>query len=221
MRAMLVGLVAGAAVCLPGGPTAWTAPRPSDIPLSWQLEFDYQDPQAIQLSLPGSSGPATFWFIRFRITNRTGQDQIFVPDFVLYTDTGQVLHAGRKVPSAVFDAIKQIYNDPLMKEMTAMTGKFLQGEDNAKEGVAIWTDFDPAAGAFDIFVGGLNGESAEVQLPVPVTVTEMDYTGQTKTVTKEKLVLTKTLQLSYAIPGEAAARGRTKAKPTAKQWVMR
>jgi hypothetical protein len=125
------------------------------------------------------------------------------------------------VPSAVFDAIKQIYNDPLMKEMTDMTGKFLQGEDNAKEGVAIWTDFDPAAGAFDIFVGGLSGESAEVQLPVPVTVTEMDYTGQTRTVTKEKLVLTKTLQLSYAISGEAAARPRTKAKPTAKQWVMR
>jgi hypothetical protein len=144
-----------------------------------------------------------------------------VPDFALYTDTGHLMRAGKKAPNVVFEAIKKRHNNPHLKDMVAITGKLLFGEDNAKDGVAIWRDFDPQAGAFDIFVGGLSGEILEIKLPKPITVTRTDDDG--KKVTKEvsMLRLTKTYHLRYKIPGEARARGRTLAKLISKKWIMR
>lgn len=198
-------------------------PKPSEIPVSWELGFRYPDPpQAIQVHIPGKGAPRLFWYFRYSVTNRTGKDQVFVPDFSMYTDTGKLTEAGKGVHSVVFDAIKRLHNDVFLRDTTAMTGKLLQGEDNTKGGVAIWRDFDPQAGAFDIFVGGLSGEAAEIILPKPVQVSEIDVkTGDRHTVTKKKLVVTKTLRLHYSVPGEAAARAFTPATSIRKDWVMR
>ena len=197
------------------------APRPLEVPVSWQLEFDFQKPQAIQVQLAGRDTPETFWYMIYTVDNKTGDERIFVPEFVLYTDTGQVFRAGQKVPTAVFDKIKKVYNDPLLKDMASMTGKLLQGADNAKSGVAIWPDIDPAAGAFDIFIGGLSGETVEIKLPAPIQVTEADAKGDKQTVEKKTIVLAKTLYLRYAIPGEATARLQTPTKLIEKDWIMR
>jgi hypothetical protein len=212
-------IVAAVAACLVVPVVA--APKPSQVPVSWQLDIDLKHPRAVELTMPGRTEPERFWYIRYTVTNRSGRDCIFVPEFVLYTDTGQILRAGYGVPTAAFKAIKQIHNEPLLKDTTSMTGKLLQGEDNAKDGLAVWRDFDPAAGEFDIFIGGLSGETAEVQLPRPIQVVELDTSGKTATVTKEKLVLAKTLHLKYGVPGEAAGRTHIKPEPAKKQWVMR
>jgi len=198
-----------------------SAPKPAAVPIRWQLEIDAQPIESIELKLPGSRAPELFWFIRYMVTNNTDRDVIFVPDFVLYTDTGQIIRAGQKVPTAAFKAIKSIYNEPLLKDMTDMTGKILQGADNAKEGVAIWRDFDPKAGGFDIFAGGLSGETAEVKLPKPIKIVETDAKGNRTTVTKDRIVLSKTLNLQYSIPGEAQARSYIKPALLKRQWVMR
>jgi len=198
-----------------------SAPKPSAVPIRWQLDIETQPVESIKLTLPGTNAPQLFWFVRYLVTNNTDRDVIFVPDFVLYTDTGQILRAGQKVPTAVFKAIKKMYNEPLLKDMTDMTGKILQGADNAKEGVAIWRDFDPKAGGFDIFIGGLSGETAEVKLPKPVKVVEMDAKGNEVVVSKDRVVLSKTLDLQYSIPGEAQARAYIKPALLKRQWVMR
>ena len=112
-------------------------------------------------------------------------------------------------------------SQPLLKDMTGMTGKLLQGEDNAKDGVVIWPAFDPKAGAFDLFLGGFSGETAEVQLPSPIKVAEIDFKGKENVVTKTKIILSKALQQTYSIPGEAAARLLTQPKLVKQQWVMR
>jgi len=200
---------------------ARTAPQPSEIPTSWQLDLDLATPRAIDVVLPGRTTPQRFWFLRYTVTNRTEQDRIFVPDFILYTDTGQILRAGSRVPSAVFREIQKLYNDPLLKDMTGMTGKLLQGEDNAKDGVAIWTDFDPQAGAFDIFMGGLSGETVQVKLPTPIQVVEIDARGNEQTVEKDSVILSRTLRLQYGIAGEAAARAYVEPKLLQRDWVMR
>ncbi|MDY6914431.1 MAG: hypothetical protein SVT52_08255 [Planctomycetota bacterium] len=201
--------------------TAQAAPRPSEIPVSWKLDIHYEQPKPIQVRLPGETLAKTFWYLRYTVTNRTGKDQIFVPDFVLYAGTGQVLRAGRGAPGVVFEAIKKLYNDPLLKDITGMTGKLLQGEDNAKNGVAIWTDIDHAAGSFDVFCGGLSGETVAITLPRAVIVNEMDAAGKMHDVRKEKALLVRTLHLKFAIPGEAAARFTTPARLVKKNWVMR
>lgn len=221
MKRIVAALVVASAVLAFVHATAWTAPKPSEVQVAWQLEIDYKAPQAIQVQIPGESQCRTYWYMRYTITNRTGAERFFVPQFVLYTDTGKVYPAGKDVPTAVFATIKELHNDPLMRTMTGMAGQILQGDDNAKEGVVIWPDFDPQAGQVDIFISGLSGETAEVELPNPVMVQEIDVRGQTKEVEKKTVVLRKTLSLRYAVPGEAAARLRSPVKLLKQEWVMR
>jgi len=222
MRLIKIVLITLAAVSVSAWPLLGE-PRPSEIPTSWELQFQIDNPPtAIVLTVPGKDKPQLFWYMRYTVTNHTGKDQVFIPDFTLYTDTGQLIRAGKGVHSSVFEAIKKLHNDVLLRDVTAMTGKLLQGDDNAKSGVAIWPDFDPKAGAFDIFVGGLSGEAAEIILPKPIQVSDIDVkTGKRHTVTKSKLVVTKTLRLRYAIPGGAPSRRFTPVKPIGRDWVMR
>ncbi len=200
---------------------AQTAPKPSEVAINWQLDVRLDTPRPIEVSLPGKGQPTRFWYLLYTVTNRTGEDRIFVPEFVLYTNTGQILRAGQKVPTAVFRKLKRIYNDPLLKDRMGMTGKLLQGEDNARSGVAIWREFDGKAGSFDLFLGGFSGETAEVILPIPVTAKEIDARGRDVEVVKEKIILTKTMQLNFSAPGEQSARSRLTPKLLKRQWVMR
>jgi len=214
---LLVALaVAWGAVASGGQP-----PRPSIVPTKPELEFTYETPQQIVLTPPGGKGPQTYWYVLYQIQNRTGADQIFAPDFVLYTDTGEVVRSGKGVPTTVFAAIQKRHNNPLLQNATGMTGRILQGADNAKDGVAIWRDFDPAARAFDVFVGGLSDERAVVKLPSPVMVEQRDAQGEVRSVARDEVTLAKTLKLSYSLPGEASARAAIKPKLIKKTWVMR
>jgi len=219
MKRVAVLAMAVATVCIP----LRGQPEPSEFPSSWQLDFRYPElPQAIEVRVPGQSEPQLFWYLRYTVTNHTGEDQVFVPDFTLYTDTGQLIEAGKGVHWTVFEAIKSVHNDVFLRDTTEMAGKLLQGEDNAKTGVAIWPDFDPKAGGFDIFIGGLSGEAAQIALPKPVEVNEIDVTtGQRRTVTKTQLVLSKTLRMRFGIVGDAEARATTPVELIQKDWVMR
>ncbi len=196
-------------------------PKPSIVPVSWQLGFEYKPIESIRLTPPGASVLRTYWYMLFTVTNKTGVDQIYVPDFVLSTDTGKVSRAGTNVPTSVFRAILKRHNNPLLTSPPEITGKILQGEDNAKDGVAIWENFDPKARKFDVFIGGLSGERAVIQLPTPVTVVEKDDEGKPRKVTKDRLILAKSLHLAYGIPGESAARTKTRPKLLKSKWVMR
>lgn len=219
---LLVAVIAVAALGAAVGLQAETAPKPSDVPLSWNLQINLPGPlQAMQIKLPGSDVPQRFWYLRYTVTNRTGEDQVFVPDFVLYTDSGDILRAGKGVPTAVFEAIRKRYNNPLMLDMSAMSGPLRQGEDNAKDGVAIWPDFDPQAGAADVFIGGLSGETAEIKLPTPIEVTKTDLKGKTVTIKTDTVILSRTLQVHYEVSGEPSARVSQPARLVSKTWVMR
>jgi hypothetical protein len=204
-----------------GQDKAASYPKPLTVPQQWQFEIELGDFRPIAVRLPDKKEDQIFWYLRYTVTNRSGEDRIFVPEVILYTDTGEVTRAGKQTPLAVFDKIKALYNDPLMKAPSAMTGKLLQGEDNAKGSVAIWPDFDPNAGKVSVFFCGLSGETVSVKLPAPITVVEPDWRGEEHTVTKDTLLLVKTLELQYAIPGEKAARRFLAPKLVKQQWVMR
>jgi len=196
-------------------------PKPLIVPLEWEFKIELGEFRPIAMKMPNKDAEQIFWYLRYTVTNKSGEDHIFVPEFVLYTDNGQIIRAGKKTPGTVFDKIKKLYNDPLMKAPAAMTGKLLQGQDNAKSSVAIWPDFDPNAGQVSIFLGGLSGETASIPLPSPITVVQTDWRGKEKTVTKDSLLLVKTLHLQYDIPGEKSARRFLTPKLIEKSWVMR
>ena len=217
MKTALTATVIAAVMMTVASDQAHTAPKPLPLPTKWQLEFKYESPQPIRLYLPGKAKPQLFWYLRYTVANNTQADQLFTPSFLLYTGTGQLLPAN--APTLVFNAVKKHHNDPLLKRDTA--GRLLRGADNAKRGVAIWPDFDPEAGSFDIFIGGLSGETFVVDLPKPVTITETEADGTVKQVKKTTLELSKTLRISYTVPGEASARIRVKAKMVSTAWIMR
>jgi len=204
------------------------APKPHEAPIAWELKFDYEAPRPIKVFLPRRTKPVTYWYMLYSVTNLTrdpvtgqGKDRDFRPVFIMYTDTGKSVTSNRRVFTAAFDAIKKRHNNPLLKNHAQIIGKLLYGRDNARDGVAIWPDFDPKAGGFDIFVGGLSGETAEITLPRPVAVTELDANGIEKTSLKYKVILHKALQLNYTVKGETNVRIYSKAKFNFKKWVLR
>ena len=199
---------------------AQTAPRPSVIPSDWEVDIKYDRPYPIKVYLVGQAKPKLFWYLRYTLINRGRQDIDISPKLDLYTETGQTLRAWRNVPREVYNAVKKHHNDPLLRDDQG-SGKLLRGADNAKSCVALWPDFDPKAGSFDIFVGGLSGEKAEVALPKPITAMRPDATGVMKEVKVTKIILDKTLRISCTITGEAAARIRSRIRITNRTWIMR
>ncbi len=214
-------VVAGALAALLLAPVVSAAPRPKLVPTDWELKIEMTDPKVIQVAVPGETRKEIYWYVLYTVTNRTGDDRMFIPTFSLYTDTGQVITAGSGVSVSAFDAIQARHNNPLLKDALAMTGKLLQGADNAKDGVAIFRDIDRKARAFDMFVGGISGESVRTTLPTPVVVEKSNMRGERVRVSTDKILLHKTLHLSYKLPGEADARTSQTPKRLKRTWVMR
>ncbi len=214
-------LLAAVAIGLFASPARTAAPKPAAATASWQLDIDIQKPKAIRIK--DEAGTRVYWYMVYKVSNHTGADQLFVPEFTLYTSTGQSLTAGRGVPVDIYGVIKKTVNNPLLRDSISMAGKLLQGDDNAKTGVAIWPDFDFEAGKFKVFIGGLSGETAALQLEdgQKVEVHEADVDEKVTTVQKDRIILSKTLELDYSIPGEAASRVGTEVTLDKKDWVMR
>ncbi|HEY4330421.1 MAG TPA: hypothetical protein VGN88_11850 [Phycisphaerae bacterium] len=194
-------LVTGAALPLVSR-QALAAPEPSRVPISWELNFKHGNLERIIVPVAGKDTP--FWYMRYTVTNNSGQDILFTPNFEIVADTGTALAAFKDVPNDVFEKIKTLYKNPLMQSPTNIYGKLLQGDDNAKDGVIIFSALDPDARNFRIFVSGLSGETAEVPNPA----------------TKKPAILQKTLELDYNLPGQAIGIDPV-SKLTATTWVMK
>ena len=124
------GVAPGGGAVIPppavGGPTApltgtgkpkvksqATYPKPLEVPAKWQLDIKTQIPRPISVRMPGGNTRRTFWYVLYTVTNRTKDsdsgrptEQLFAPNFFLYTKTGQLLRGGAKVPTLVYEAIK-------------------------------------------------------------------------------------------------------------------
>lgn len=208
MSRRIFACILTAALSLAGAGTSFlvshvqAAPEPSLVPSSWELTFKHGTVQRIFVTVDGKR--TAFYYMRYTVVNNTGRDILFTPDFQLLTDTGQQTTAFSGVPNEVFQKIKDLYKNPFMESPTQILGKLLQGDDNAKDGVIIFTGIDPEARNYQLYVSGLSGETAEVSNPV----------------THEPVVLQKTLVLEYDMPGSAAGiEPQPKLKAT--KWVMR
>ena len=119
-----------------------SAPQPSLSPKSWELKFEFEHPRQILITLPGEKKPRLYWYMLYTVTNNTGRDVEFFPAFDLLTDTLELIPDNVGVRSVVFDEIKKLQKRPLLERPEDVAGRLLQGEDNARESVAIWHDFD-------------------------------------------------------------------------------
>lgn len=190
-------------------PAAWpsalhAAPEPSIVPRAWEFDFTFQAPRPIAIrDIDGQYH--WFWYMTYKVVNNSGTEQMFIPEFTIATDTGKIIAAGSKLPSSLFPAIKAKLQNPLLLSPVDVVGRLLQGEDNARESVAVWPAFEDDVDAISVFVGGLSGET--IALPHPLT--------------GDPVLLRKTMKVDYAMPGSS---GTPQVQPMlmrSSEWVMR
>ena len=211
--ARILGLVllSALAVALVAQPVRGDHPKPSVYPISWELKFDHSKVKRIIVDVPGR-GNRAFWYMTYTVTNATDQEQQFLPEFEMLTHGGTVIRSDNNISPKVIDAIKQRERNNALQSALQIAGPIRAGEDQAKEGVAIWQEPEARMGTFSIFVSGLSGEIAQVK----------DDNGQPiKDKDGQPIILRKTLEAVYQIPGDEVHPGEDVIIDKGDNWVMR
>jgi len=179
-------------------------PVPAIAPKSWELTFTHSEPKAI--AVKDATGVAHwYWYMSYKVVNNTQADRLFVPDIDVATEQGDILTAGKNVPTHVFDAVKKHLGNTLLENPTQVVGKILQGEDFAKESLAIWPAFSHDVAHMSIFVAGLSGETQAVQAPG----------------TTQDVLVVKTFMIDYDALGRSPTPQTEPLKLTGEKWIMR
>ena len=244
--ALAAAVVALATVWSPARSAA-DYPEPSPFPVAWELTFEHGTPKRIAVELADSAADGkkkkksraktkAYWYMTYKVTNETREPIIFMPQFDLVTNDGEIHRSNRKIPKAVFDKIKDVENNDLLEPPTTFAEEINLGEDQARESVAIWEEPMRDMGAFSIFIAGLSGEWAELKDEEGNVVTQEvtsrdgkpvmnEETGEPET---EAILLFKTLRLNFYVqgddvyPGEDPVNvGRNQIGSNAEEWVMR
>lgn len=213
----LIPLLSIAIAAPAAGPVLHAATQPSIAPLTWQLNFRYQDPQRVSVMLPGQKTPAVYWCMLYTVDNPSDEDVEFLPSFELVTDTLQVVPSEVRVSPEAFRAIQRRSGDPLLVTPDRAVGPLLRGEDRARHSVAIWRNIDPKAREFKVYVSGLSGEMSRVKNP---TFNAEKPEGPDN---RRFFTLRRTLEITYKLPGGDSARAsavpeRQTGDP---KWIMR
>lgn len=196
-----VGLVLLAAITLLTlASTAKAFPTPRPFPVRWELDFE-AGPMRLYVDEQGD----TFWYLTYYVENNTGDEQVWAPTFTLFTDDGRILRSGEGVPTRVEGAILDLLGDPLLQTQNMVIGDLFQGEQHAKEGLVVWPAENLDVTELSVFIAGISGETTAVTNPV----------------TGNQVVMQKTLQRDYRIPGEPLARGNEPLEFLGQRWIMR
>lgn len=185
-----------------------TCAEPIEAPLgsgkSWQLDFSFEMPQLIMVK--DAEGQARwYWFLTYKVVNNTKADRLFVPEFTVATARGDLLTAGEGVSGSIFQAVKQRLRNDLLLSPFEVIGPLLQGEDYAKESVAIWPVFPHDVDQMDVFAANLSGETEVIKNPV----------------SGEPVVLSRTLMISFSLPGSDQNPSNLQLDLNEQRWVMR
>jgi hypothetical protein len=194
-----------------GGGVAMAAPEPDPVPRRWQLTLE-PGPLRVMTVDPDADGPETarmFYYLTYKVINNSGQDLLFTPSFDLATDEGDLQRSGRAVPRAVTDQIITALENEFLQDQISIVGMLLQGEENAKEGLAVWPVGSSHVRDLRVFANGFSGETRTLDA----------YDAETKGT--KRVVLRKTLMLRYQPLGETRDMGAEGLPKIEERWVMR
>jgi hypothetical protein len=192
------------------------APKPAVVQRDgqWTVDVRYSQPLQIAVRLAGQQQPQRFWYTILTLTNNTTQEEIpLYLECQIATDTFQTVPAGKGVRKEVFDQIKLKHQGqyPFLESMDFQDNRLRKGDDNARDIVIIWPEFDPAAKQVSLFIAGLSNETATVKHPV-----QKDADGK-----PVEVYLQKTLQLLYSNTTDPVLRSQAVLNPVRQDWVMR
>ena len=200
-------------------------PEPSPYPISWELDFQHDKPKRIVVTIP-NQGNRAYWYMTYTIANKTDEDRMFLPVFELVTRDGKVHRSDKGVPLRVFEQIKrhERVKYPFIEPHYKTVGLLRVGEDQAKDGVAIWPEPMSEMGNFAVYVSGLSGETVTMKMVDgnPVKVKPENIALELKGVAeKDVVILRKTLQLNYVVYGDEVFPGLDEVNVKPEAWVMR
>lgn len=206
MKKLLASFVVAGSLLVGGATPAVLAdyPKPSLYPISWELKFTHSAPKRVVVKVPGVDEPKAYWYMTYEVTNPSDREVSFLPMFEMLTNDGQVVRSDNNIPGRVYAVIRgREQNSGLMTE-AQIGGTLRIGEDQAKDGMAVWEEIPGRMGQFSIFVQGLSGETAKVKGP-----------------DGKEVILRKTLQLNYLIRGDEVYPGEDEVNENPSTWVMR
>jgi hypothetical protein len=122
--------------------------------------------------------------------------------------------AGTKVPAGVFRRVKQREENNLLESSVEVIGRLLEGEDNAKDSVAIWPATDPEIDQLTMFVAGLSGETQ-------IVIDSVTGEPMVDPETEKPVIVRKTLMLEYALPGNPPQVKDQIIELKNEEWIMR
>lgn len=236
-------LMLAAALVLSLAAVVVAQPKPSPYPISWELQFEHSKPKRIVVTPPGSDTAQAYWYMTFTVTNLGRSERTFIPVFEMLLGNGQVIRSDGKryhsvdgqivpvtrtvklngqeqqvfelVPGSVLQAIRAQEKKPHLESVTEIGTTIRLGEDQAREGVAIWPEPKAEMGRFSIFVSGLSGE-AEILKDSKGEALMRERNGR-----KEPIVLRKTLRLDYVMLGDDRYPGNDPVEYLEREWVMK
>ena len=108
----------------------------------------------------------------------------------MLANDGQVYRSDNNIPLTVLETIRIKEHNARLEGVNDIAGQLRVGEDQGREGVAIWREPDPKMGRFSIFVAGASGESVILKDDKGNAVERTNPEGK-----KEPVVLWKTLEV--------------------------
>ena len=190
---------------------AGSFPKPSPFPITWEFDFRHAPIKRIVVDVPGGA-PQAFWYLTYTVTNKTDQPRTFLPVFEMVTEDGKVIRSDRNLPYKVFTEIKAREKNRFLEHFTQIGGEVRIGEDEARDGVAIWKEPNPEMGSFSVFLTGLSGEAVRLK----------DAEGKdVKDAKGQPIILRKTLQMNYFVRGDEVYPGQDEVNTRPEAWVMR
>ncbi|HRJ50189.1 MAG: hypothetical protein KF787_10930 [Phycisphaeraceae bacterium] len=197
-----------ALLALLGVTLAGFAPEPDPVPRRWQLDVKLGPLRFASMDVPGT-GPRAYFYMTYTVTNTSGADVLLAPAWDLATSDGHIIRSGRNVPASVTRELITRLENPYLQDQIDIIGILMQGEENAKDGLVVWTATDFRLDEISVYGAGFSGEAK----PFDVLNTQ---TGE-----REKILLRKTIMARYQTPGDIERSSSDPFEPYEVRWIMR
>lgn len=189
-------------------PQQAVVPEPDPVPRRWQLDFTPGALRTVTLTM-GDGTVRSFAYMTYKVVNNTGQDLLFAPSLEMSTDEGSLIRAGREVPADATRRILDSLQNPFLQDQISVVGPLLQGEENAREGLAVWLLPDVSVAEMTVYIAGLSGETRAIE-------TKDSKTGETN-----RTLLRKTMMIKYFGPGEVDPASGNEIYRADDRWILR